>query len=500
MKKNNLDFSVPSRQSYVSILLILFRTVNLIVRQVWPIVLLVFLGGGSKSDKTSYILMAVIVIAILAMLFSILNYFKTYFFVKNDELIINKGVLTKVNINIPFERIQTINFEQNIIHKIFNVVKINIDTAGSEKSEFEFHALDHKIAYALRTLIYDKKSKIVKAEKSVDQESLDQKPEYTYRNIMNLGFADLLKVGFTQNHLRSGSIIIVFIFWLYDNLKEVGVNLDEYQNEIPSQEDGISFFLVLALLFLIGSVIISLFQTVIRFFDLKFLRSDQGFKIISGLLTRREVSAVDHKIQQIVWSDNLLKKIFGFYDLTLKQASSAQLKTNQAIKIPGCNQSQIDVVTQSLFRKTAELPTTYRPIQKNYFTRYFTIMTLAVLSIISIMYLLDLYENWVYVLLIYFYLIITRYLSFKKLKFAFDDKMLSIKGGVFGDKFVLLPLYKLQAVEITQTPYQYRKKLASLLMFTAAGMVRIPYITIVEANYLYNYSLYKIESDKRKWM
>jgi putative membrane protein len=131
MKKSEFDFSVPNRQSYVAILMILFKTVNVLFRQLLPFVVVVLLGG-SKS-KTSYLLYTIVAVAVISMVYSVINFFKTYFIIQDGELVLFTGIFNKKKMSIPFAKIQTINFEQNIIHQFFSVLRLKVDTAGSEK-------------------------------------------------------------------------------------------------------------------------------------------------------------------------------------------------------------------------------------------------------------------------------------------------------------------------------------------------------------------------------
>ena len=344
MKKSEFDFSVPNRQSYVAIVMILFKTVNVVVRQLFP-VLVVILVGGSKQ-KGDYIIWFIVAVSALTMVYSIINFFRTYFIVQNGELILHTGIFSRKKISIPFARIQTINFEQNIIHQFFSVLRIKVDTAGSEKNEFEFHALETAKAYALRDLVLAEKQTLEPRESEIASDHIS-KPAFT--KIMSLHPIDLLKVGLTENHIKSGGLIFLFFFWIYQNLQEVGVDVDEYSEEIPEWEMGLYSILFFITILTVFSVIISLVRSVIKNYDLQFLRSTRGFKIVSGLFTKREVSALDHKIQHISWSDNLLKRWIGFKDLSLNQASSTELNARQNIRIPGCNKFHINEVVSSLF-------------------------------------------------------------------------------------------------------------------------------------------------------
>lgn len=78
--------------------------------------------------------------------------------------------------------------------------------------------------------------------------------------------------------------------------------------------------------------------------------------------------------------------------------------------------------------------------------------------------------------------------------------MIYIRGGVFGDKAEVMPMFKIQSVEMHQSPYQTRNQLASITLYTASGKLRIPYIHQNTCIELMDLLLYKSESDKRKWM
>ena len=496
MKKNEFDFSVPNRQSYVAILLILFKTINVVVRQLLPLLFVVLIGGSGK--KGDYILWGVLTIAGLSMLYSIINFFRTYFFIKNDELVLHSGIFQRKKTSIPFARIQTINFEQNLIHQVFSVLKLKIDTAGSDKNEFEFHAIETEKAHALRDLILKEKKLLALEAQDESQHDVSLKP--VYKTIMTLSPVDLIKVGLTENHIKSGGLIFLFFFWIYQNLQEVGVDVDEYSEEIPDWELGLTSVLFFTTVLMIFSVFISLGRSVIKHFDLQFLRSANGFKVVSGLFTKREVSALDHKIQHISWSDNLLKRMIGYKDLSLNQASGTERVSKQNINIPGCTADHINGVVDTLFGKTDFNTFEMKSIDKKYFSRFALIVSLLVLCLsVLIWYFSEIYNN-IIILLLGGYFILNRYISFRKKKYGYNDDLIFISGGVFGDKAEVLPMYKIQALSLHQSPYQTNNQLCSLTLFTASGKIKIPYIDVSNGKQLADLLIYKVESDKRKWM
>ncbi|MBK8346906.1 MAG: PH domain-containing protein [Saprospiraceae bacterium] len=494
MKKSDFDFSTPNRQSYVAIILILFKTINVVVRQLLPILFVILVGGSGK--KGDYILWLVIIIAILTMLYSIVNFFRTYFMIINDELILHTGIFQRKKTSIPFARIQSINFEQNIIHQLFSVLKLKIDTAGSEKSEFEFHAIEADKAHALRDIILSGKTATFPP---LDADIVTPPvPEYT--PILCLSEKDLIKAGLTENHIKSGGLIFLFLFWIYQNLQEIGVDVDEYSENIPEWEAGVGKIVSLIFFLVCISVVISLVRSVIKNYDLRFLRSSHGFKVVSGLFTKREVSAFDHKIQHITWSDNLLKRLIGFKDLSLYQATGTGTGAVQNITIPGCNEGHIQGVVTTLFGPTDFDGFAMRGIDKRYFIRFSVILCIIMVLVMAANWYFDQMQNIPLIALVCGYLVLSRYISYRKKAFGHNDHLMYIRGGVYGDKAEVLPMYKIQALQIHQSPYQTKNLLCSLTLFTASGRIKIPYIDVATGNRLADLLIYKVETDKRKWI
>lgn len=86
------------------------------------------------------------------------------------------------------------------------------------------------------------------------------------------------------------------------------------------------------------------------------------------------------------------------------------------------------------------------------------------------------------------------------MKYGFNNEVIRIDSGIFGNKHSMYTIYKLQGVEITQSPVQIRKNLANLVLFSGAGNETIRYINKQTAEKIRDFILYRIETDKREWM
>ena len=498
-------YSTPMRQSYTAILLIAYRLYKVLARQLFPLLLIV-LFGGSSNDKGRYLMYLGLGIAILGGIYSIVAFFKYYFYLKGDKLIVQKGVFKKTLLEIPFDRIQSINFEQNLIHRVFNVVRLNMDTAGSAGNELQLSALDHDLA----TSISDHILKHRASRQSQTTESEHQADQEDYRTkeiIFNLSIGQLLKVGVTENHLRSGAVIIFFFFWIFDSLKEVGMDVEERMEEwMPTAEAlaaSLIFMAVMAVLFMMAAFTISLIRTVLRYYDLKMYRQGRdGFVIVSGLLNRREQAAKDEKIQLVQWSQNLLQKWGGIYEMRMKQASSVEVNDSKAIQVVGLDDEDIQETQTYLFEdKVGEIqPEHYKRVDAYYRFKKLYYRSLFFQPLLAGLFYFSYHSLFIVASLWYVLSLVGAQLSYMKKSYGVSDHILQINGGTWGRSTTKLFLHKIQNLTLTQTPFQHRRSLGSIILHTASGSVTIPDIAYTRCLWLKNYLLYRVESSQEGWM
>jgi len=494
------DFSHPTKQSIFAIILIIVKYIRIIIRQIWPFVIILFVGGS--GSKKSYFLYFIIGVALLSMIWAIISYFRYFFYIQGEELMIEKGVLSRTKLNIPFDRIQSVNFQQNIIHQVLNVVKVDIDTAGSKGNEFSLDALSKDKANSLREIILAKRDLSIPVQ-DLSDESIDQK--YTRSEpkelVLHLGISDLIKVGVSQNHLRSGGLIFIFFFWIIENLDDAGIDpygkIENYVGDASLL--NIKFILFTIAIFLIFSFFISLIRTVITNFDLRLWRTGNKYNIISGLFTRKETTATDQKIQILEWSDNPLKKLFKYVDVRLKQASSIEVQAKKSITIPGVTHDKLNYLKVNWLGKNELGELVKQGVSIHYFYRRVLFRMIFCGIIIFNLYFIESPYFLISFLLIP-YFIFTSWLSYKKKGFAFNDELFQTNKGMFGDASAIMPLYKIQSVAVKQSPYQSRRQLASLIVYTASGSLKIPYIPLELANQIHDYFMFRIEKDHRSWI
>lgn len=98
------------------------------------------------------------------------------------------------------------------------------------------------------------------------------------------------------------------------------------------------------------------------------------------------------------------------------------------------------------------------------------------------------------------YIYIMNFMYQKKFRLYLSPEALQLRTGVWGKESKLAQWYKIQYLELNQSFYQRRKQLATLIIHTAGGQIKIPYIDLALAHRMKNYALYKVEKSDKSWM
>jgi membrane protein YdbS with pleckstrin-like domain len=82
---------------------------------------------------------------------------------------------------------------------------------------------------------------------------------------------------------------------------------------------------------------------------------------------------------------------------------------------------------------------------------------------------------------------------------AVDRDTVLFRKGFIGSRTTLFPLFKVQRVDLVQTPSQRRRGLAHLTLHLASHSVTMPWMNVEDAQTLRDLALYRAESAAEAW-
>jgi len=491
MNLQRTNWSVPQRQAWAAIFIVLYKVVFRLLKIFWP--LLVISLFRSKANKFDPFEMVVIGLSLFSIVRSIIEFLYFRFYIQQDDLILKSGFVTKKTISLPLEKIQAVHIEQTWLHSIFNAARLSFDSAGSEKIEVKIDAISKAEAEEFKNFILHSKP-----DSNIDADTgltIDA-PEIPQEQVLiRLGANDLFRLSISANHLEAFLLMLAFFVSALDQLRDIfKLEYNQFVNWVYSQSPNASAgWLVLPVIALMISVIVSTVRVLIRYYDFRISRTPKGFHIHSGLINIQEKLVPFSKIQYISWKANWLRKRMGIYLLQFHAIGSQGMNEKLRIKVPITNSSMIPLLLHQYHD-----PLPVQDITAVHIHRAFVVRMVLMYAIYpSIVAGIPLYYffGWKVLWLLAWITVvaISRSLFQRRFRLWMDENALQIRRGVLGTTELVLRWDFIQSAGMEQSIYQRSHDLATIHLHTAGGTVTIPYITLPEAREIMNYALYKIE-------
>ena len=290
-----------------------------------PIVILVFANGFNDTGKWYLDYLTFIIFGVLLILFfatGIIKWKRFVYWFEDDELRIESGLFVKKKRYIPFDRIQSLDYTEGILHRPFNLVKVNIETAGgsaSLKAEAELTAITKEAAKRIEQEMAEaKRRKLTVAGNIAD---MDEEQEEIAEPAAKVAFAmsgkDLLVLATTSGGvglILSGGILFISQFaeflpidWMYEEVSGF-VKL------------GLVIVGVVVLLGLLVVWGISVAMTFLAYYNFSVSVDDEDIVITRGLIEKKRATVPLNRVQSVRIIENPIRQIFGYVTVVIDNA------------------------------------------------------------------------------------------------------------------------------------------------------------------------------------
>ncbi len=111
---------------------------------------------GIVSSTLPFFLVAICAVAVLTYLYQVW-YFAFYYYDLTDQyVVIKKNPITPKEIVFPYERIQDVNVDQDVLDRLFGLYDIHLSTATSSSGQHaHIDGVDKQVADSLRSHLLD---------------------------------------------------------------------------------------------------------------------------------------------------------------------------------------------------------------------------------------------------------------------------------------------------------------------------------------------------------
>jgi putative membrane protein len=443
----------------------LFVLIQQLKQFILPILALFLFGRGDRND-----LWGLVAICILGVV-SIWQYYTYRFRIGVDSLEIRSGLLERSLRQIPFARIHNVGLHQTLLHRIFGVAEVRLESAGGIKPEAEMRVLTIEDALALEALVRRRRVATIVVAAS------GARPE-TGEILHTLPVAEVVRVGLISNR---GMIVIAGAFAA---LSQISPDLVEGVLELVAfgmfgvvDNYGRGHEAAAVLLMLLAFIMmIRLFSVLIAFLQYSGFRLEEHGRRLTlerGLLTRIRTSTPRRRIQSWTLREGMLHRLFKRRTLevgtaVLDNGSHSQPRSLREIA-PVATPQRCDELIRHLAPQVQWPPQSWHRLHRWTFARLFVpqMVWASLLGAIALLgfgplglVFVALWVPWV------------AYITWQHAThagYAIDERMVATRRGWWTREWRFAEIGKLQAIRFGQSPLERRLGMATLLLDTAGG-------------------------------
>lgn len=397
----------------------------------------------------------------------ILNYYYFTYSITSEEVVIRSGIISKKQRNIPIKRVQNIELNQNFLQKLMHITKVRIETAGGGETEGSLEFVSNIDAERIRAAIQTHQNRLSENpdDKELESETVRHEDD-------DLIFSMSLKDVALYGMFRFRPIVFAATAWIISMYQQYNTDFweeltDLLQEQVGDLDIASIVFLVIVFLLLASLVswIIDIALTINQYYNFKLKRDGKKLNSDCGLLGSRRSTIPLKKLQMMVLTSNFIKAKFNYYGLRIETAGFAGKEAkNSEIAVPFTSFDRIIDLSKSILKY--DLPSEFTKVSRKTirraFVRYLILMSFP-LTIGA--YILPEVAWFILLIPVLYYAAVIRY---QHRGFYLNDNTVLIKQGFISRRISVIPINKIQTLNVRATFFQRRLGLSSLIIDTAA--------------------------------
>lgn len=478
----------------------LFVLIQQMKQFIVPIVVLFLFGRGDRNDLWG--LVAICIIAVI----SIWQFYTYRFRIGEDSLQIRSGLLQRSLRQIPFARIHNVGLHQTVLHRLFGVAEVRLESAGGIKPEAEMRVLKLGDALALEALVRRRRgttAAIAAAEAAEDVGEV----------LHALPTSEVVRAGLISNR---GMIVVGGAFAV---LSQISPNLVEDVLELIAfgmfgvvdsygrgHEAATVVLMVLA--FIVMLRLLSVLIALLQYSGFRLEQHGRRLTLERGLLTRIRTSTPRRRIQSWTLREGMLHRWFRRRTLevgtaVLDNGSHSQPRSLREIA-PVATPEHCDALIRGLAPQLQWPPQTWRPLHRLVFWRLFV----PQLLLAALFGAVALYEfgtlGLIFVALWVPWIGYIAWQNARHAGYTAEGGTIAVRGGWWTREWRFAEIGKLQAIRFGQSPLDRRLGMAHLLLDTAGGNalakpLRLRFLPAAEARALHESLGREIARSSLRW-
>ncbi|WP_343519001.1 PH domain-containing protein [Sphingomonas sp.] len=425
------------------------------------------IAGWSSGRGLGWILLAAAVVGAMTLFFTWLGWRRFTYTVAPNELVIERGVLSRSRRSIPLERIQDVSIERKPLARLFGLAEVRVETGGGESDEAVLDSVSVSEAERLRAALRGHNLEVDMF--SVAEGNVHSPESAVAATIFHMSLGRVMLLGLFGFSL----VWIAALFGLlqfFDQFLDLGWDQLRDWAQVAEDEVRARFSLAAALIVAGIALVLGVVSGVVRALLREYgftLRAGTGrFRRTRGLLTRTEVVVAMRRIQLAMIQRGPLRGLFGWNALSFQTLGGSNDPSGRQAMAPLAREHEVARIVDA-----AGLPPFERlPLRRVAAGHVIRSLLLALpwpaLAIGALALVTPL--AWLGLLLL-IPMAIAALLQRRFHRYALRHTSLQVMRGVIAQRDWIVPFENVQVVTLRASWLQRRLGIASVLVDTAGA-------------------------------
>ncbi|MEF8881543.1 MAG: PH domain-containing protein [Halapricum sp.] len=415
-------------------------------------------GAGSIGGPEGIAVFAVVLLLGIALSigWQVAYYRRFEYRITEDTFDIDSGVLSRRSREIPYGRIQNVDIRQNVIQRVLGIAEVRLETAGGGQTEAQLRYVSREDA----EYVQEEVSRRKRGENGGP--AAEETATEPGAKLFELTGHELLILGVVSMDLRLLSLLAV-------PLSIVGPSV--FADVAPAGAT-IAFFVVGALALVVGSAVVSGALSMARYYGFVLTDRPEEYRYERGLLQRFSGSIPKDKVQTITLTENVIARLLGYASLSIETAGYAGANGNAG----SSSQSAIPIAERDRAVDLAGRMEDFQGLsferppkraRERYIVRYGIVLAVLIAIAYGIVRFTALSFPW-YALLAGVPLVpVAAHLKWTHRGYRLEDDHVITRNGFWSRRITVIPTYRIQTLVTSETVFQRRRDLATLVVDTA---------------------------------
>ena len=450
------------------------------------------IGTGAIRQGWIVIVPMLLALGLFAALFSFLAWRNFRYRLGETDIRVERGLFSRTARSVPYERIQDVSLEQRLVPRLFGMVDVKFETGAGGKDEVRVRYVSTEEAVALRETVRVRMGDAATGDAAtgVTEDASPILFAMDRKRLATFGLFEFSLVAFAvlAGAAQQFDSLLPIDIWNYQGwaalLGEPGYALQGAS--FAFQVIGVT--LAVALLSLVG-LATGFIRTVLRDYGFRLEDTPKGLRRRRGLLTRSDVIMPVHRVQALVLRTGIVRRLFGWHDLSVVSLAQDAKAGNHVI-VPFGKLAEIAPVVAAIGLALPSAQTDWRRPSRSHLV-VSTLLSLTPLGLVALAMLGS--RRWhelppqallpvIAALSGLAGLVMARaYFRWNHDRHAIEGHYLFVRQGWFVPRLDIAQLVKLQSVEIVRGPIAQLTGYASVKFGLAGGSLTIVGIPVKDA-------------------